>query len=475
MFGRKQLTAIGTAVCLLALTGCESKVKPSPTTSGKKQETVLLTPTATPTPEIAGEEARDLNDLRVTIADWRADADTPGSTYDEAYRDEQDGYMQKHRYTLERVKDGDYRESWSQEVIESAQAGTPKGSIVAVDPKWIPKLLEAEAIIDISKYETVEWNDAKYNQGVLNSLSFGGNIYGFTDEVHPCGGVFINKTLLEDAGIGTDTIHNLQKTGQWDFQNFRELCEKLTSDSDGDGTTDRYAVTGSAQDFLRSLIIANHSDLVTLENGALKLNTDDKKLLTALHFGSEIMRLGYYENQSGADARKAFAEGKAAMLFTMDDTLETFQSLKEENPSGEFLYAAVPMGPDAENYITVCRENVYVLLNCDEIRNHADDILYAYSLYAQPATTMNGVDRIAKFKKQNADLLAECEDYGSYQTVLDMAGEYETYMPVSEIWLAGMKTEALGEIAGGKTPEEVLEACAAGWQSLVDSCNAKLR
>lgn len=476
MIRGKRLTALGTAICLLALTGCESKIKPSPSTGGENRETVSVTPTPTQEPDPAEEIVRDLKDLHVIIADWWTEEgwNTAESAYDEAYLDEQKSAMQKYHYTLERLKAGDYRDSWPEEIITSALDDRAKASIVAVEPKWIPKLVEAGAILDISRAETVNWNEDKYNQGVLNAMSLNGNTYGFTDEIHPCGGVFINKTLLELAGMDPSELDNLQQSGQWDFAKFEELCERFTVDTDGDGITDVYGVSGPADEFLRSLIIANDSDLVVLENGGLKLNTDDGKLLKALEFGSDIMLSGYYAKPDDADGFSVFADGKALMLFTTDDALETINRLKKEYGL-DVYYMAAPKGPDADGYITLCRENVYVVLDCAAIRNRLDDILFAYDIYAQPATTMNGVDLTQKLKKQNEALLSEVSDARSYRTVMSMLETYKKYMPASEVWVPGLKTEALGKIADGKTPKEVLEAASAGWQALVDAGNAKLR
>ena len=47
----------------------------------------------------------------------------------------------------------------------------------------------------------------------------------------------VNKTLLESEGIAVPS-------GDWTWENFYNICAKVTRDTDGDGETDQFGCYG---------------------------------------------------------------------------------------------------------------------------------------------------------------------------------------------------------------------------------------
>lgn len=48
------------------------------------------------------------------------------------------------------------------------------------------------------------------------------------EKAEPRKGVFFNKRLLNDAGVDPEEIYDLQAKGEWTWEAFEALCEKLT-------------------------------------------------------------------------------------------------------------------------------------------------------------------------------------------------------------------------------------------------------
>lgn len=129
------------------------------------------------------------------------------------------------------------------------QAGSPP-DIAFVGSGSVPKYLDTELLIDISKYATPEML-ADFDEHILNYFKNGDGIYGMPAyaEVHGIGG---NREMLEAAGVDWKKV---QKEG-WTYEEFREAIKAGTV-TEGDKT--RYgfvfACSGvTAKDYLNIFV-----------------------------------------------------------------------------------------------------------------------------------------------------------------------------------------------------------------------------
>ncbi|HBY72181.1 MAG TPA: ABC transporter substrate-binding protein, partial [Lachnospiraceae bacterium] len=108
------------------------------------------------------------------------------------------------------------------------QAGSPP-DIAFVGSGGVPKYLDTELLIDISKYATPDML-SDFDELILNYFKNGDGIYGMPAyaEVHGIGG---NREMLEAAGIDWKRI---QKEG-WTYEEFREAIKAGTV-KEGDKT-----------------------------------------------------------------------------------------------------------------------------------------------------------------------------------------------------------------------------------------------
>lgn len=129
------------------------------------------------------------------------------------------------------------------------QAGSPP-DIAFGGSASVPKYLDTELLIDISKYATPEMLD-DFDEHILNYFKNGEGIYGMPAyaEVHGIGG---NREMLEEAGIDWKKVQK----GGWTFEEFREAIKAGTV-KNGDST--RYgfvfACSGvTAKDYLNIFV-----------------------------------------------------------------------------------------------------------------------------------------------------------------------------------------------------------------------------
>ncbi|MBR3306588.1 MAG: extracellular solute-binding protein [Lachnospiraceae bacterium] len=64
-----------------------------------------------------------------------------------------------------------------------------------------------------------------------------------------------NVQMLEEEGL--EDPRDLYARGEWTWDKFREYCEALTQDTDGDGQTDQYGFCGFANDTFNQLLMSN--------------------------------------------------------------------------------------------------------------------------------------------------------------------------------------------------------------------------
>ena len=441
------------------------------------------TPTPSPIPTSA-EPVRNLNGLEITLVDWFSTNTwtEPYNAYEEADWDMQNEAMKKHNYTFTCVQN-DWKETWSEEFLIGVSENNPMGSIVAFDNYFIASLLTTGAFLDVSNLPSIDWSDKKYNQAVIDVMSYGGGIYGFANGFEPGNGVFFNKTLFRDAGLEEELPYDLQASGEWTFDAFKELCKTLTRDIDNDGVTDVYGVTGQKMDFFQGLLVANDTYVVTKESGRLVMNANDKKVLEALSFGHELISEGYYSPRGNGewDYFKAdFYRSRAAMYV---EKMYACDNINDKAPNMEYGFVNMPKGPSAKDYVTgvdCCGQIFFVMPNCDKIRDVADDIAFAYDIYSSVPEEYRDDDIIWKSSmwmhyigKYNLEYRLK-DKRSVTETCNWMLNKWDPYMIVYDVYIPN-NWGWLFHLGEGMDPQETIDAYTSEWQRDVDEFNRKLK
>lgn len=168
-------------------------------------------------------------------------------------------------------------------------------------------------------------------------FSFAGEGYAITGSNGPRV-IFFNQTMFEDFGL--DTPLELFEAGEWNWDTFRQSAIDVM-DYNEDGTVRVWGFETWVYDMW---YLANGAQVITPnDDGTVKLNLDDPKLVRALQF----MQDGYYKdkfiNPSGNGTMTAdFVSGKCAMIA------DGFYRVYEINDvlTDEWDFVPVPEGPD---------------------------------------------------------------------------------------------------------------------------------
>ncbi|MDR0473804.1 MAG: extracellular solute-binding protein [Treponema sp.] len=283
-------------------------------------------------------------------------------------------------------------------VTTSIMAGKPAAHAFWLVPPWAVTLYRQGLIsplnegksVDLKASAFIPYEQVAYNQDVASIFTFDGKQYalgiGYGDSQHTSG-VFYNKRLFKEAGLDPELPYNMQKAGTWTWDNFLDLCKKLTRDRNNNGVIDTYAMpAGLSGEILEVLVFSNGADFVKKDSSGKFVNASGSpEFLEALHFARRLYNEGIMmpapEGSTAWDWHfNLFTEGKVAM--TMDPSWRTWQ-LDAAKMSDDWGFVLGPKGPRAKDYRVPNDENVLVIPSTYKSAE-VDAILTAINLWSIP-------------------------------------------------------------------------------------------
>lgn len=458
------------AMVVLNLAGCGEK-KDSVETDSKvtPTETATVDPTAEPTEEATAtpteEPARDLGGIEVTIGNWWAgEPAEPTTTYEEelaAYREE---IQKTYNFTIKEVNIGGWGEI--QELFStSVMANDPAASIFVLDSSFVPALLNQGLFYPVNEIPSFDFTEEKWNKSVSDTMTFAGKQYGFAVGAEPRTGVFFNKRLFEDAGLSPDLPYDLQKSGEWTWAKFEELCQKLTRDVDNDGVVDTYALASFSKDYFTAAVYSNNAKFVGKDDNGMFYNaTNEPNFLEALQWARSMYDKGYTMPQpEGSEWNwftAAFHDGQVAMRVAEEYNKGSLSDMEDD-----WGFVMFPAGPHGE-MISILRENILVIPSCYDAET-ADKIAFAYNLYTEP---LEGYEDADNWK---LSYYSAYRDERAVDETLDRMKNGPSVLR-TDAYVYGLET---GDIvydldAGAATPAEKIEAVQQTWDALIADANA---
>ncbi|OZB91325.1 ABC transporter substrate-binding protein [Paenibacillus sp. XY044] len=347
--------------------GCSTNNSPGTTSSQEvKQEeakpsTTTETASETPTPE----PTYDLKGQTVKLGVWWDGADprtvaekdrTPGTEELIKLIEEAE---KKYNCKIEYVKFGDYGK-YVENFTTTSLAGEPFADAVVLELFWaFPQLVNKGFITPIDQW--LDMSDDKYIAWMKDGGSYNGKQYGFIDAPPSPYGIFYNKTLVEQMGL--EDPYTLQQSGEWTWDKFRELMKKATKDTNGDGKTDVYGMTGAyekTQMLAKQFIYTNKGTVADTVDGQMKFTMDQENAVSGLQFLSDLYNVDKSIMQPvPEDASKEFVAGKGVMYagFSWE-----FSGLKDNMKDKELGYVFFPKGPKADKYTSfTAYGNMYMI------------------------------------------------------------------------------------------------------------------
>lgn len=452
------------AMLTASFAACGTKNKDTSTTT----PTAVVEPTkeavATPEPTEVPEVVRDLDGLNIVVGNWwEGEPAEPSTTYEEDLAAYREMIQKKYNFTITAKNIGGWGEI--QELFStSVMANTPAASIFVLDSGWVPALLNQGLFYDVSQLPSFNFTETKWNKEVNSTMTFNGKQYGFAVGAEPRTGVFFNKRLFEEAGLSKELPYDLQASGEWTWDKFKELCQKLTSDKDNDGVMDTYALASFSKDYFTAAVYSNDAKFVGKDDKGLFYNaTNEPNFLEALQWARGIYDEGYAMPQP-TDSEwdwfaSAFHDGKVAMRVA-----EEYNKGSMADMADEWGFVMFPAGPKG-SMVSVLRENILVIPSSYDAKT-ADDIAFAYNLYTNP---LEGYEEDDSWK---LPYYSAYRDARAVDETLDKMKNGDTVMR-TESYVYGLET---GDIvyaldAGTATPQEKIEAIQQTWDALIADAN----
>ena len=190
--------------------------------------------------------------------------------------------------------------------------------------------LGALAPLDGCLAQDKEVSDTDFYPAALQSGAENGVQYALPYECVPTL-MCINKSLLESEGITVPS-------GDWTWEDFYNICARVTRDTDGDGEIDQFGCCGYTW---QDALTANGASLFTEDGGSCLIS--EPKAVQAVAFAQ---RLGKLTAETAPSARD-FDEGKVAFrpfLFSDYRTYQPYPWRIKRSSNFEWDCIAMPSG-----------------------------------------------------------------------------------------------------------------------------------
>ncbi len=182
------------------------------------------------------------------------------------------------------------------DLLKNQLAGTKYADIVALRTYQISGLM-GSALTDLNTVKSMDLKKDYMNFAkVLDTTKISGKNYILMtpNSAFASGkGVFFNKSILKEIGYEENYIYNLADSGKWTISAMREMAKKAVLDKDGKtglSEKDRFGII--VNDWVaaggESMLAASHVDMLTVKNGAVKLNTDSEAFANAVNLARDV-------------------------------------------------------------------------------------------------------------------------------------------------------------------------------------------
>ena len=433
--------------------------------------------------------SRDLNDMEIVIGDWwSGDEDIPPYTEEEIIRAQYlEEMMERHHFSIKRRTVCEWNEQTDSYIL-SILANEPLADVMAVDYRFIGGFLydtENQLIADVSQISEFDFSDSKWNQQIRQSMTVGTAVYGFTTGKEPSIGVFWNKKLVEQIlGKGeVNRIYDLQASGLWTWDAFRDFVLACTRDTDANGTIDIYGLSVYQANFFEAAVLSNGHQFVSKgTDGKYINNVTSAEIVADCNWAYSFYEDGLIRRPLSDENWdyywSDFYNQKAVMVVCEEYYANMLLDIGADGttqPVFDYGFACFPKGPNAADLVSVSKDYVYVIPGCPVTQERIHDIAFAYNLFTDDPPELQGDSETWKTPYKAAMLEDRAIDETIDRMLNSGIGVSHLSMLIPGLWdnnVGAIQMNLLYTLDGADAkPEARLKAANAQIQSCVDAFN----
>ena len=353
----------------------------------------------------------DLGGMEIIVRDWWSNPDAvPWNDYEEARAEYIDYLEETYNFTITQMAISDWGSAPADFVDYVTTGGDDVNYIFTLrdDPATISAMHNG-LMYDLSTLDCLDFSDDKFQVNrVHEQYEYDGDICcmyaGYSE---PRTGMYFNKRLLEEAGIDSESIYDMQKDGTWTWEAWTEIMSKVQRDINGDGVIDVYGFDANYGMPVYAAVYSNGSEFVGRENGKYVYKYEDIATVQALVFMADT--LAYYGVQRPSDAqwdyyKQAFLNGECAFM-PEDAYCAAEGGWITYEMTDEIGFVMFPKGPNATDY-TNCWTNNYVAIPACYDAERAWKIAFAYDLYTDDVPGYEGFVDFSQYRNGAFDFRA---------------------------------------------------------------------
>ncbi len=449
------------AVLMITAVGCSKKEASAGGSSAKSLSKLKAQK------DPATKKVYDFEGMEVIYGDWWSDPEAPAaSKQQEDERAFRQWVMDTYNVKVTQMAVAGWGSN-PQFVSNFCITGGDENYVFTVDGRSAIVGVNADLFYDLSTIKNVNWKAEKWEQGAINRLKIGDSFYCFNiGKPEPKNGLIFNKRILEENGIDPDAPYDLQKSGNWTWETFEEMCKKITKDTDNDGIIDQYAMSSFNTEFSYSALDSNGAQIVGRdENGKYYYDAGSEKAMEAWEWIAKMFKehqRPQKEDENWDYFYTAFMNGETAFLADQEYNCQPNGRLSTMKDDWGFV--CFPLGPSGDKvYRTIHDSNMVVLPSCYDA-DRANKIMKAVDLWSDPVPGYDGED------SWKDGYYAGFRDERAVDETLQMMMDNPN--PRFDTLIPGIPRNMIWDICGGwQTPQEAFEASKNIIQALLDDCN----
>lgn len=246
-------------------------------------------------------------------------------------------------------------DTWTTKVLSASAAGTPIDVIFGSVSEY-PLFAMKGYTQPIANYVNL---DSEYVSRSASEafFSFKNEIYSASVSTVAPLVLYYNKDMIESEGLNDPM--DLYKSGKWTFDTFRQMCKALTSDTDGDGNTDRWGLTCW---YPWAWLGADNTALCKINsNGLYELNLNDPAVVETSEFVQDMYYTSKWRGLDGDNIFTSFYQGRNAFLqeYSWSETSSIIPAKTSGQFDFEYGVVPTPYGPSNTKKTNVAHASGY--------------------------------------------------------------------------------------------------------------------